>query len=449
MSPNRLLLYSSACAIAILFGTARLNAASNLTQAGAASIDITPDYPIRLSGYGSRKTESEGIAQRLHASALAIGSDEQGPALFVSVDNCGLPLTLRQEVGRRLGKHSIRNERINLCATHTHCAPCLTGVLPNLFSSPISEAEQKTIDRYTSELTDKIEQVCLEALQRRQPSSLKFGQGSVDFAQNRRTTGGPVDHTLNILAAFDANNQVRALFANYACHCTTLGGDFNKIHGDWAGVARELIEHEMPDTIAVISLGCGADANPQPRGTIERVNQHGQEFANEVHRIMSRLSPVDSQFTSPAKSIDLAFDTLPTREQWEERAQKPGIVGYHARLNLERLNRGEILSKSISYPIQSLNFGTNLAMVFLPGEVVVDYDLALKSRFDAQRLCVVAYANYVPCYIPSKRILQEGGYEAEDSLWYYDRPARLSPSIENNIIETAQRLIPEEFKKAH
>jgi hypothetical protein len=87
-------------------------------------------------------------------------------------------------------------------------------------------------------------------------------------------------------------------------------------------------------------------------------------------------------------------------------------------------------------------------MVFLPGEVVVDYDLALKSRFDAQRLCVAAYANYVPCYIPSKRILREGGYEAEDSLWYYDRPARLSPENESYIVETAAGLIPEAFQKA-
>ncbi|MDB6039229.1 MAG: hypothetical protein JWM99_3070 [Verrucomicrobiales bacterium] len=413
---------------------------------GAASIDITPDYPIRLSGYGSRKTESEGIAQRLHASAMAIGNDAQGPALLVSVDNCGLPLTLREEVGRRLGKHSIRDERINLCSTHTHCAPCLTGVLPNLFSSPIIASEQKTIDRYTAELTDKIEQVCLQALQHRQPSQLRFGQGSVDFAQNRRTKGGPVDHTLNLLVAFGTNNTAQALFANYACHCTTLGGEFNKVHGDWAGVAREAIEQETPNTIAIISLGCGGDANPQPRGTVELVNQHGHEFAAEVKQILSHLTPIGASFTSAAKALDLPFDPLPTRQQWEERAKKSGIVAYHARLNLERIDRGETLPKSIPYPIQTLSFGTNLTMVFLPGEVVIDYDLELKKVFDPKRVCVIGYANYVPCYIPSRRILEEGGYEAEDSLWYYDRPARLSPSIEQTIVNTAQTLPPAGFK---
>ena len=60
---------------------------------GVAVVDITPDYPIRLMGYGSRKTESEGIASRLKARALAIGADRTGrggPAVLVAVDNCAV-----------------------------------------------------------------------------------------------------------------------------------------------------------------------------------------------------------------------------------------------------------------------------------------------------------------------------------------------------------------------
>ena len=44
---------------------------------GAAGIDITPEYPIRLSGYGARQKESEGIDQHLFAKALAIGSSKR------------------------------------------------------------------------------------------------------------------------------------------------------------------------------------------------------------------------------------------------------------------------------------------------------------------------------------------------------------------------------------
>src|SRR5215207_430901 len=85
-------------------------------------------------------------------------------------------------------------------------------------------------------------------------------------------------------------------------------------------------------------------------------------------------------------------------------------------------------------------------MVFLPGEVVVGYQLRLKREFDASRLWVNAYANDAPCYIPSRRILTEGGYEAEDSLWYYDRPARLAMSSEQRIIQAVHDLMPGKFE---
>ena len=57
-------------------------------------------------------------------------------------------------------------------------------------------------------------------------------------------------------------------------------------------------------------------------------------------------------------------------------------------------------------------FGDSLALVFLAGEVVVDYALRIGWEGDSARLWVVAYSNDVPCYIASKRVLAEGGYEA-------------------------------------
>ena len=65
---------------------------------GAAAVDIAPWYPVRLMGYGSRKTESEGVASRLKAKALAVGADAEGPAVLVVVDNCGMPAQVTEEV---------------------------------------------------------------------------------------------------------------------------------------------------------------------------------------------------------------------------------------------------------------------------------------------------------------------------------------------------------------
>ena len=75
----------------------------------------------------------------------------------------------------------------------------------------------------------------------------------------------------------------------------------------------------------------------------------------------------------------------------------------------------------------------------------MDYSRRLKRELDARRLWINAYSNWVPCYIPSRRILTEGGYEAETSLWYYNRPARLSPESENIIFDAARRALPPGF----
>lgn len=47
---------------------------------GVTQVDITPDYPVRLSGFGFRRTESEGITHRIWAKALAIDDQVNGPA---------------------------------------------------------------------------------------------------------------------------------------------------------------------------------------------------------------------------------------------------------------------------------------------------------------------------------------------------------------------------------
>lgn len=412
--------------------------------AGVARIDITPNYPIRLSGYGNRRTESEGIAQRLWAKALALGNTNKRPALLVTVDNCGVSAQITEEVASRLQKkRGILRERFTLVSSHTHGGPCLTGVIPNLFSQPIPPEHQATIDRYTRELIDKLEEVSLAALDDLKPSRLGWAQGQVHFAKNRRTKDGPVDPTLGLFRVTDPEGKIRALLVNYACHATTLQGEYNQVHADWPGHAQVFMERDHPGAVALVAIGCGADANPQPRGQPEHAQQHGEAVAAEVRRLLDQpLRPLRGALEGRLKRFQLPFQTLPTREQWEQRAKQDGIVGYHARVNLARLDRGETLPVTLDYSVAVWNFGDELAMVFLPGEVVVDYVLRLKKDFDPARLWVTAYANDVPCYIPSRRILTEGGYEAEGSLWYYDRPARLAPQTEELIHNAIHSLMP-------
>src|SRR6266571_2540113 len=79
---------------------------------GVAAVDITPNYPVRLSGFGFRRTESEGLTQPIWAKALAIGDEKEGPAILITVDHLGVPDELVQLVAVRLKtKASLKSER--------------------------------------------------------------------------------------------------------------------------------------------------------------------------------------------------------------------------------------------------------------------------------------------------------------------------------------------------
>ncbi|HEV8606987.1 MAG TPA: neutral/alkaline non-lysosomal ceramidase N-terminal domain-containing protein, partial [Tepidisphaeraceae bacterium] len=422
-------------------------AAEEMRPVGVGRVDITPDYAVRLCGYAARKTPSEGVEQKLWAKAMAIGGDDE-LAIIVTVDNTAVPDTVSDEIARRMEqKYKLPRERFVLCSSHTHSAPCLNGALVNMFGYQLPPEQIAAIEKYTKELVEKLEKVCVEAVGDRKPAKLMWGQGEAKFAANRRTKGGPVDWAMPMIAAVDGEGKVRAVLINYACHCTTLGSDINKTCGDWAGYAQEDFEKEHPGAVAMVSIGCGADANPAPRGKLDDAKEHGKEIATEAERLIGAgLKALSGKLEMHIKRFELPFDELPTREKWEELARREDAIGYNAKQQLAKLDRGEKISPTLPYIVQTWNFGDELGMVFLAGEVVVDYSLRLKKDFDAKRLWVSAYSNDVPCYIPSRRILSEGGYEAEGAMVYYGRPTRLAPAVEDLIIEAVHEQLPKSFR---
>jgi putative membrane-bound dehydrogenase-like protein len=413
---------------------------------GVGRADITPKHAVRLSGFGFRRTESEGVQQRLWAKAIAIGKDN--PAVLVAVDNLGVSTALVEELASRLAKKGVHRDRLAVTATHTHTAPMLTGVCPTLFGVPIPKEHQARIDRYTRTFVDGLEQAVLAALDNRAPGRLHWGVGKLTFASNRRTASGPVDHDLPLLVVRDLKGKLRAVWVNYACHCVTLS--HNKVGGDWAGFAQQAIEDDHPGVIALVSIGCGADSNPSSGVTgdkVEIASRQGIELGKEVNRLLAGyLAPVTGSLTTSAQSLELPLADLPTRAEWENRANRKDAVGHHARVQLERLARGEKLRTKIDYRIMTWSFGSSLGLVFLPGEVVVDYSLRLKRELDGQRLWVNAYANDAPCYIPSERILKEGGYEGGGAMIYYDVPTSFRPGLEDRIIATVRDQLGTSFR---
>ncbi len=437
----------AALAVCLALPCSALAAAPDTYSVGVAKIDITPSYPVRLSGFGFRRTESEGVTQRIWAKAIVI--DDGTPAVLLTVDNLGIPSTMTETVTSRLEKKTqLQRDRLAITASHTHTAPMLTGVAPTLFGMPIPKEHQEHIDRYTAELADKLEQVALASLADRKPARLSWGIGRVGFAINRRTKGGPVDHDLPILVVRDLKGKVRAIYVNYACHCVTLSN--NKVSGDWAGFAQEQIQDDFPGAVALVSVGCGADSNPSSGVTSDKMeiaSRQGAEIAREVKRLAGgSLTLIKGEITASVRRFELPLADLPSREQWEAKAKRTDAIGYHARVNLARIDRKEPLRTQIDYAVQTWTFGDSLAMIFLPGEVVVDYSLRLKRELDGLRLWINAYANDAPCYIPSERVLKEGGYEGGGAMVYYDVPVPLRAGLEQKIIDAVHTQLDRRFR---
>ena len=446
-------LFLAACAV--LSAVLPLAAATRVPTrlVGVARVDVTPSYPIRLSGYAARSNESTGVLAHIYVRALALSSPKESPAILLSVENCGVPGPLRDEVAQRLKrKIKLKPERFSVCSTHTHSAPLLSGNLGNLFGGPLPSDQQQRVQRYTSEVADAMEQAALQAVADLQPGQLTYTRAQANFAANRRSPPGPVDHDLPALFITDDQGKVRAVWASYACHCTTMTAAYNVVCGDWAGFAMSELESEYPGAVALITIGCGGDSNPSPRPGEELVRAHAHNLVTNVVSAWHKGGkPVGGKLVCRARTIELAYDKIPAREEYERRLtevtnQTSKFVAAHAQLQLARLNAGESLPKNLDYYLQTWVLGGDLAFVFLPGEVVSDYSLRLKRELDAQRIWVNAYANDVPCYIPSERVLAEGGYEGGFAMIYYDRPTRFAPGLEDRIIGGTQKLLPVEFK---
>ncbi|GAA4439543.1 hypothetical protein GCM10023091_21890 [Ravibacter arvi] len=429
-----------------------------LIEVGVAKIEITPVRPIRLTGYSDRDFPFSGVHHKLWGKALAFGNSKDGYSLLITLDLLGIPGRITEHVRKELAREmNVRPENITICASHTHSGPQIGSIVSH-FHKPLSPDELAEVALYSQGLVPKLKEVSLQAIRTIAPARVSWGQGEVGFAVNRREhikPNGPVDHAMPLLKITDPDGKIRAVLVSYACHAVTLGPLNNVVHGDWVGEAQLQIEQSLPDgAIAMVSVGCGADQNSNPRMNtknpemdLENARIQGKSIAGEVSRLIasSELKSLTEAPKGVLSNVDLEFAGMPDPMKLAEDARGSGRTSNYSNLMLGKMARSEMPEK-ISYPIQVWNFGKDLAMIFLAGEVVVDYSLRLKKQIGKDRVWINAYANDMPCYIPSLRVLKEGGYEAETAMIGYEKPSKFKEDVEEKIINEVNRLLPQAFR---
>ena len=459
-----------ACIVAAAALVSGARAENPTWKAGLAKAVITPTEALWMAGYGGRDRPAEGTLHDLWIKVLVLEAADGHRVVVLTSDLLGIPQLIYERTLQELkSKFDLEPADVMLTSSHTHCGPVLRGALSDIY--PLDDEQITLIDRYSTRLEQQIIDCVARAIADLAPARVSAGQGAADFAVNRRTNrepevpklreqkalAGPVDHAVPVLAVHSPAGELRAVVFGYACHNTTLS--FYQWCGDYAGFAQIELERRHPGALAMFYMGCGADQNPLPRRTIELCENYGRQLADAVDEVLqtadarngatstapetslSGLETLAPTLKTAYAQVELDLGPAPTREELQKIAtESSDYRGRWAARLLRELDAGQGFRRTYPYPVQVWRLGGRQLWISLGGEVVVDYALAFKRTY-GQDAWVAGYANDVMAYIPSLRVLGEGGYEGASSMMVYGLPAhRWADSIEHRVTATVDRL---------
>jgi neutral ceramidase len=454
-------------AVALLLAAiaTRAPAAEATWKAGVAASDITPREPQWMAGYGGRTHPAEGALHPLFLKVLALEDAAGHRAIVVSSDLLGIPQTIYEHSCAALHERfGLARAQIMVNASHSHCTPVLRNMLYDAY--PITDADKAVIERYSQGLEATIVETAGKALAALAPARLASGEGTTNFAVNRRNNPegsvlklieqnalqGPIDHSVPVLEVSGPDGTLKAVLFGYACHNTTLG--FYQWAGDYAGFAQLALERSHPGAVAMFFMGCGADQNPLPRHEVYLAERYGHMLAAAVEEVLrSPPQPLAPTLATAHELVTLNLGDAPTTAELETLAAgKPVTLTRWATRLLAGVKAGQPLPRTYPYPVEVWQLGGRQLWIALGGEPVVDYALRFKKEFGGHAW-VSGYANDVMAYIPSARVLAEdkpprpqgrAGYEGNTSMYAYGMPAnRWGDDVEDLIAGGVQRLVRE------
>jgi neutral ceramidase len=382
---------------------------NNVLKAGIARIDITPDIPVMLYGYASRKTPSEGIHDHLFARAVAF---EKGgrKLVMVSSDIGSYTDTLYSVIKKSMmAKFGLRESEFFLAAIHSH-------------SSPVVSLDLKKIDaanvKYTQGLQQKLLIVVGQALGNMKPVNTGSGVGYSPVGSNRRETTadgsitlgrnpyGPTDKEVLVFKMTDnEGNPVGAIF-DYATHATSLGPANMLISGDVLGISEQFVEQIIgKDFVSQVFAGASGNIDPWYRilptfetanGWIPETVLLGTLLGEEVVHVFR-----DIKTASEGGEIGTAIETIQCpRKKLDEKDDE-----------LPTLDKQE----TVPVTITAAHIGDDVAFISFNVEMITEIGMAIKAGSPFKHTFIITHCNGSSGYLPLSALYKEGGYEVNST----------------------------------
>lgn len=417
--------------------------------AGVATVDITPLYPVALTGYVLREGKSTGVLDALSARALYL--EQAGTRVLVIVcDVLGLSRAFVAGVRAKIqAETGIPGQNIMIACTHTHSGPA------TLFLWECGELEME----YLGWLEGGLVEAARQASKTVTPVTVLAGKTDLTgVSENRRAEGGPIDPEMVVTSLVKEDGEKLAILFNYTCHPTSLQYPNMQVSGDYPGHTMRLVE-EAAGVPALYFNGATGNIRPIRRNSLEAMQSTAEPIARAALSILDDLQPAaEAHLMVAQKTVEIAFQRLPGESElvnvdftWDrplfyvpertalmDQKQVRIIDGWRRHI-LEQLRAGQ-LSGTLPSEVQVIRLGA-VALVGVGGELFVELGLELKQRAGLEHLMIACYTNDDVGYIPARHAYEHGGYELEESFILHNYPSVLAPTAGEQIVATALDLI--------
>ncbi|MFD0713532.1 neutral/alkaline non-lysosomal ceramidase N-terminal domain-containing protein [Paenibacillus sp. GCM10027626] len=417
------------------------------TKLGSAKADITPLEPLPLAGFGSRKGNNEGVAQRLYLRVFLFEQEGEQPSdkrrmLLTEADILQWPSDKMEEWRRTIKiRWGIEPDAVILQASHTHGGPQTgTNFLPM-----VGHYSPSFVNLLESKLFSAIEQACANIV----PVTAEIGYGKCGIGiHRRRLLGGyiemlpddtvPIDREVTAIRFRTEEGSTKAVLFHFTCHPTSSAE--NRVTADYPGVAMETVGLSLGEGAIVGFLqGCCGDIRPAliegdrfRRGTDTDSRRLGNELAAEVLHILQ--SPMEQLNFLPIQatgiSLELPYQSVPSAEELEKLLEDDGVDGEWSR---HLRDYPERLQPTLPFRITLVQVADRLSFMAMSGEMVNAYGEAIK-RISGRRALPLAYSNGLIGYVPTASQIREGGYESVGSVKYFGLPAPFAECIEEELM---------------